>query len=429
MAQARAAQGIITGKDDVRDKVVPVLVGAGILSYSHARCYHDAYGITSLVLSPNDLKMVSRSRFVDYRVIPGLDEEERLVEQLSALGAELRAQGRVGVLSGSDDWYVTTISKHKATLEQWYVVPFIDYALLDEITQKERFYELCEELGIAYPKTWRFDCADPNTTLDASQFTYPLIAKPSNSMRYQHAKFPGKKKVFEVQSADELDHIWQAVHASSYDAELIIQDFIPGGDDCLRSLTLFADEKGQVRVSCSGRVVLQDHDPAAIGNPVCIMSDRVESVIADASRFLARVGYHGWANFDVKYDPRDGQYRFFEINTRPGRNTFYVTLGGFNFVTAIVEDFVLGQEVPVQAADAPFLYTCVPACVIKRSVDDEELRDRALGMYRDGLASNPMFGPGDTAPQRLWARLTYLNQIRKFKRYLWDTNGRQADVD
>lgn len=425
-APASAAAGILT-EDDVRSKVVPVHVGAGILGYSYARLYQEAYGLVTTVLSPNELKMVSKSKFVSYRTIPGLDEDHKLIRVLSEVGSELQACGKVGLLTGSDDWYVTTLSRHKEELEQWFVVPYADYGLIDEITQKSRFYSLCEELGIPYPKTWTFSCGDPLETLDPEQFTYPLIAKPSNSTRYQHVQFPGKKKIFEVQSPQELGDIWKAIRASDYDRELIIQDFVPGGDDGLRSLTLFADEHGDTKVSAMGRVVLQDHNPMALGNPVCILGERDERVVEDAARFLKRVGYHGWANFDVKYDPRDGSYRFFEVNTRPGRNTYYVALGGVNFAKTIVEGFVLGHELPVRKANRPFLYATVPAYVIRRSVSDEPLREQVLGMYRSGQASNPMFCEGDSLEQKFWARLTYVNQIRKFKRYLWDTNGRQAD--
>ena len=407
MAQDRAAAAAgIRTVADVRAKLVPVLIGAGILSYSHARCYFDAYNIKSIVMSPHDLKMVSRSRFVDYRVVGDVNTEDGLLSSLTTLGGQLRERGKVGILSGSDDWYVTILSKHKAELEEWFVVPYNDYSLIDEITQKGRFYELCEELGLPYPKTLALDCSADASPIDVESLDYPLIAKPSNSMQYEYARFPGKKKVFEVSDAAELSRIYDNMRGSDYNAELIVQDFVPGGDEGLRSLTLFSDSSGDVRLSAAGQVVLQDHDPMALGNPVCIISRELDEVVDAAARLLRHVGYRGFANFDCKYDPRDGSYRFFEVNVRPGRNTYYMTLAGFNFVTALVDEYVLGIEIPKTRAHEPFLYTTVPSYVVRRSVEDGSLRDEALSMYRSGMAYNPMFCRSDRADQRIWALIT-----------------------
>ncbi|WP_102371799.1 hypothetical protein [Enorma phocaeensis] len=414
---------------EVRERLVPVILGADILGYSFVRGFHETYGLRSIVLSSSDIKMTSSSRFCDYRIIEGIDDEDELVAELARIGAEIESSGKCGLVVGSGDWYARILSSHKAELERWYYVPYIDFELLDEITQKERFYDLCEELGIPYPRTWKFDCADPDARIDAEQFTYPLIAKPSNSARYHYAKFPGKKKIFEVEDAAELTRIFEALKGSCYDRELIVQEFIPGADDGLRTITIYMNADGTPAMTCSGRVVLQDHHPAAIGNPVCIMSDRVDEAIEDAIRLLKHVGYRGFANFDVKLDPRDGKFKFFEVNTRPGRNTYYVNLAGANFVRLIVNDYVLGRTQERFDALKPFLFACVPPYVVKRTVEDPALREQVLGMYRDGLAVFPLFYKPDTLTQRFWSAMAYYHQISKFKRYVWDTGGKQASVD
>ena len=419
---------VLKDEREVAERLVPVILGADILGYSYVRCFHETYGINSIVLASMNVKATSSSRFCDYRIVEGVDDDERLMAYLEKLGRELVQQNKVGLLVGSGDWYARILSRNKEHLSQWFVVPYIDFDLLDRLTQKEYFYNLCEKLDIPYPRTWTFDCADSNETIDVNAFTYPLIAKPSNSARYHYAEFPGKKKIFEIYEPAELQRVFDELKKSCYDRELIVQEFIPGPDDGLRSITVFMDEHSEPVMTCSGRVVLQDHAPTAIGNPVCIMSDRIDGAIEDACRMLKHEGYRGFANFDVKYDPRDGVYKFFEVNTRPGRNTFYVNLAGSNFVRLLVEDFVMHRKLERQDATGRFLYACVPAYVVKRSVEDPALRAEVLKMYKEGLASFPLFYKADSLAHRFWATLTYYNQIPKFKRYYWDTGGKQVDT-
>ena len=337
---------------------------------------------------------------------------------LRKLGAELAAAGKVAIIFGSADWHARILSQNKEELSQWFAVPYNDFELLDDITQKERFYAICEELGIDYPKTWTFDCADPNVVIDAESFTYPLIAKPSNSARYDLMDFPGKEKVYEVQTPDDLLRIFDLLREAGYDRELVVQDFIPGDDDALRSLTTFSDASGDVRVVSGGRVVLQAHSPARIGTPMCILPERVDRIIEDAKRFCKHVGYRGFGNFDIKYDARDGSYKFFEINTRPGRNTYYVAQGGANIARLLVDEYILHREIPYQEAYGDTLYTCVPKKVIERHISNPELRDEVLDMYRSGHTGYPYDNPRDTFAHKLYARVTFMHQVQKFDRFM-----------
>lgn len=408
-------------EEEIPERFVPVVLGGEIFAYSLARCMHEAYGITTIVLSAVNVKATSSSRFVDYRITPEMGEgEDVLVAKLLDLGRELTDAGKVPLLIGGADWHARLLSLHKEELSAFFAIPYNDFELLDEITQKGRFYELCEELGIAYPKTWSYDCSDPNVEIDTSLFTYPVIAKPSNSARYDTMTFPGKEKVYEVQTPDDLTRVFNLLRDAGYDRELIVQDFIPGEDDALRSLTTFSDASGEVRVVSGGRVVVQDHSPFLIGNPLCIISERTEPIIEAARRFCKRTGYRGFANFDIKYDARDGGYKFFEVNTRPGRNTYYMALGGVNFAKLLVDEYILGREIPYTEAYDPFLYTCVPARVIRKTVLNDELREEVLARYVQGKASFPFRCPGETLMHNLYTEAVFYNQIKKFKRYVWD---------
>ena len=92
-----------------------------------------------------------------------------------------------------------------------------------------------------------------------------------------------------------------------------------------------------------------------------------EDIVWQAQQLLEGLPYDGYANFDLKFDSRDGKFRFLEVNTRPGRNTYYVELAGEPFVKPIVEHFMEHKPIEEKVNDKPFLYKLVP--------DTAELRD------------------------------------------------------
>ena len=416
--------------DDIKAHLQPVIIGGDILAYSYVRELHRAYGITrSIVLATQDVKMLSTSKFTDYRLVDGLyDNAETLYFNLEKIAVETyeRDADAILLVLGCDDVHARLLSSGKKRLEAiGYTVPYIDFDLLDSITQKRRFYEICDELGVPYPKTWYFDCANGPETLPEDEFTFPLIAKPSNSAQFQDATIQNKRKIYEIDSADELQQVWRSIRTSDYNNLLVIQDFVPGEDDAIRTLTTFSDAEGNLRVVSGGVVALQDHDPTALGNPLAIIGEKEQVIVDNATKILKHIGYRGFANFDIKFDSRDGSFRFFEVNTRCGRNTYYMSLGGVNFVTLIVREFILGEPIEQTEAYNPFLYCCVPDLVLKKSIDNKERLNQALALHKATTDPYPLHYSPDSLQHNAWAKVMFENQIRKFKRFYWDTNGKQ----
>ena len=429
-AAAPATRAPLMEEGEVARRLVPVIAGGTFLSYSYVREFHRAYGITRcIVVLGKEIKMLTASRFTDCRIVEDAGDAEGLTRALEEIGAELRAEDPqlVPLALGCDDRHALIFAQNRERLQAaGYVVPCNDPAMLEDVSLKRRFYELCEQLDVPYPKTRCFDCSENGPEkLPVDEFSYPLYAKPSDTTQFQNAEVAHKRKAYEIDSPEELAEVWDDIRASSYAGELVIQDYIPGGDENLRILNTFSDETGAIRAVSGGIVCLQDHSPAALGNPLCIVGERDEQVIACAQRLLAHLRFSGFANFDLKYDERTGQCVFFEINIRAGRSTYYMSLGGANFVTFLVDAYVLGREVPYQEAYRPFAYCCVPPYVLKRSIADADCLGRTLDLRRRTKDPYPLHYAPDTLAHNFWSYVMYFNQIRKFKRFFWDTGGKQ----
>jgi D-aspartate ligase len=396
----------------------PVILGGDITAYSLVRTFHEAYGLQPLVVNMTRSGPIALSKLVEHRYVEHLENEQVLVETLRALGREYEGTGTKLLVIGCGDWYVRILIEHAAELRQWFLVPYIDLELLDRIVLKDKFYEILAELGIPHPATFVYDVAE-DTPLDFD-FAYPIVAKPANSAMYHYAQFPGKKKVFILHSRSELEEVLRSLRTSSYTYKFLIQEFIPGPDTGMRVLTCYSDRNAVVRFSSAGHTLLEEHVPSAIGNPCAIISEPNETITADAKRFLEHIGYTGFSNFDVKYDPRDGTFKFFEINVRLGRSNFYNTAAGYNVAEWMVRDLV--HEEPMhglEVATNEHLFTFVPKYVVKNFVADDEMRARALRLFDEGRWSDPQVYPPDlTLKRRAYNFAYHLNQIKKFHTYM-----------
>src|SRR5699024_5938737 len=109
---------------------------------------------------------------------------------------------------------------------------------------------------------------------------------------------------------------------SGYRDELIIQDYIPGDDTYMWDSVLYLNSKSKTELVTFGQVVLQEHTATAIGNYTSVLTRYNEEMMKKLQQFLETVGYVGFANFDIKYDERDGKFKIFEVNIRQGRSSY-----------------------------------------------------------------------------------------------------------
>ena len=411
--------------------VLPVILGGDIGAYSLARAFHEAYGIVPLVFSQADCHMCGDSSILVNRVVPHL---ERPAVLLSTLANTAECFGnRPLLLLGCGDWYVRLIVENRAVLEKSFIIPYIGEDLLNRLTEKDRFYELCAEVaaraahrGVRCPHGRRRP-GRPRASLllprgGQARFLggLPLRRFPREAEGVLPARRDGA-------SGDACGRAEQPLRGEAPH---------PGDDPRRRHEHAHPHHllrsDGKVRFASFGQTLLEDMRPMGVGNPLAIVSRTDETIVTEAARLLEAVGYTGFANFDIKVDPRDGSHYFFEINTRLGRSNYYVTAAGDNVARWLMDDLVLGRPLPegLTVARGESLYTVVPKAILLDYIRDDALRREVRGLYALGRDADPLDYPAEKSlRRRLYPLVFAFRQWKTCRAAMADKRAREKAAE
>ena len=166
-----------------------------------------------------------------------------------------------------------------------------------------------------------------------------------------------------------------------------------------------------------GHALLEEHSPEGIGSYAAIISSHDDALSEQMRNFLEGIGYVGFANFDMKFDPRDGRYKLFEMNLRQGRSSFYVTAAGYNMAKWLVEDVLEHKDLPLTIATNEVLWSIIPKDVIFKYVRDEALKGKARALIKAGKYCQSMqYKPDRNFKHELAFFLNQMNYRKKYKK-------------
>lgn len=396
---------------------IPVIVGTDINAYNMAISFHEAYGIHPILIGKQPMGFTDLST-VPEKIYIHDDLTERFPEILKELANSLKGRKKKLLLVGTNDAYVRLIIENEKTLKQHYHFSYITEDLMNQLQKKANFYKLCEEYGIETPTTHFYDCSEEAPF--SEEMIYPIIIKPSNGIAYYDHPFPGQKKVYRVNSLEETNEVISKIKASGYRDELIIQDYIPGDDTYMWDSVLYLNKESKTQLVTFGQVVLQEHTATAIGNYTSVVTRYNKEMMRKLQQFLEDVGYVGFANFDMKYDERDGKFKIFEVNIRQGRSSYYVTALGHNMAEYIVDDVLYDKEKPLTYLKEEYLFTVVPRVVLNNFVEDETVKNDVKRLLKEKKWGNPLFYKKDKSFKRkFYLLLRQINYYRKYKNNTW----------
>ncbi len=397
-----------------RTDFIPVVLGGDIGSYALIREFHEAFGVKSIAMGPGFIGAIVHSKIAETHLIDAYTAGP-LLEGLEAVHARFPEQ-RI-VLVANTDPLIETLEEIHDDLPPYVSCTIPPRAAFDAVCDKGTFARLCREHGLEAPRTEVVHLAGTEP-IAPSQIPFPVVAKPAVSAGYYDTLLKGFKKVYYITAQAELDELWRDLRASGFTGDFLVQELIGGDDTYMDSLTLYIGRDGKPRLLGAAQVLLEDHAPAMLGNPVAMVIREKPELWRRAAALLADAGYRGFANFDVKRDPATGREIFLDCNPRMGRNSYYNVAGGVNPMEVLVRDAIDGADDDVRIAGAPALYTLVPLSLLRRYVRDEEL----LAEVNDLILRKRVFDPqryeADRGLRRMIdVELTEKNQIRKFARY------------
>lgn len=391
---------------------IPVLLGTETNVYNMARSFYEAYGITSVAYGRYPLSQSASSRFVDVICNRDFNDPESFVRVLNSEAHKYR--GRKAVLISCGDNYTRILSKVKDRLDPVYIAVCPDYDVVDAVNSKVRFYQYCEDAGIPYPST----VVISDNKIPALPFGFPLVLKPDDADDYYAHPFEGQKKAFILDSQEDLKAAVNSTYASGYSGKMLIQEFIPGGDDNMRVVNGYKRSDGKLALISMGQPLLEDYYPMAIGNYNVILASGDDRVYDTVEKLLEAIPYLGYFNMDLKYDSRDGIFKVFDFNPRMGRSSYYVTLAGHNLAECVVDDVVLGKPAETVRSYDEYLWSDIPFGLIRKYVENPEQRAHALRLIRKGRAGGTFRKAGDRNLKRMLIQTKAdLRSIRNYHRY------------
>lgn len=396
-----------------------LIIGSDINAYYMARCYHELYNKKVDIICKERMGFTYYSSITNIIIEQDLWKSDVFVKTLVDYALSHDYQNTKILLIGTNDFYVRLIVENSDELSKYFYFNYPKLDIINNLLIKENFYLAYKDSTLDLPKTYIYKCLSNQDIPIWDEF--PMILKPGDGFLYHKHEFAGMKKVYKIYSNDELLKSIREIEASGYDGNLILQEFIPGGDDALFDSIFYCNSKGKAELMTLAQIALQERTKTAIGNCTVLINGFDEHgfdevLVNKLKNFLESINYTGFAEFDLKYDYRDKKYKVLEINPRQARSSYYLSYCGYNLVKYLIDDVIFNKEHDLVLIRDKMVLSFVPKCIIKKYITNDTVKSEITNLIKNKKFVNPLKYKKD----RSLIRIPYLiyrdfNYIKKYK--------------
>jgi D-aspartate ligase len=307
-----------------------------------------------------------QSRYCQKKFIKSFHGSSR-EEYLSYLLQVGKRLGKKSVLIPTSDDLAVFVAEYASELSAYFIFAKNDPALVRTLISKQGMYELARKHGIPTAFTV-FPRSIYDVVTYAQGASYPVMLKGIDGNRL-HAR-TGKKMII-VNSKDELIRNYTALE-EPHSPNLMIQDYIPGGDDQIYIFNGYFNERSECLAAFTGHKIRQY--PVHVGCAslgVCTWNIEVAEMTTE---FMKAIGYRGILDIGYRLDHRDGKYKVLDINPRIGQAfRLFLAEDGLDVAMALYMDLT-GQQIA----------TVVPKEGRRWIIEDYDL-ESSLKYHKEGI--------------------------------------------
>lgn len=200
----------------------------------------------------------------------------------------------------------------------WWGLLLPKQSVLHALLSKHTVMRLVAAAGVPTPKTL-FPATEREIDSLGSTLDFPLLVKGEGGESSRAVRIIG--------SRDELSAGYRALLSLDNAPERMpcLQEYVAGPTYNVGGL--FQDGR-PIRI-CAGRMALME--PYRAGLMVKGITERPPNLIKNALRVFEALRYTGFGDADFMFDPKDGQFKFLEINPEVGANIGLAERAGVDF--------------------------------------------------------------------------------------------------
>lgn len=245
---------------------------------------------------------------------------------------------RGALMIPTNDHYLEVISRNKNQLSTYYNVLAADYAVVANLLDKSRFYQIAGTMGINAPLTHYYD--SPSALAgEKAELSFPCLIKPTEGHRFFEIY---DQKLFIVKDAKELKERFTDAFANGL--RVGVQETILGPDTNLYTHISYTSEDGTLLFEGIKKKLRQN--PAHFGVGRVSKTEWHPEVAELSRRLLGALKYRGICGLEFKFDVGTKRWVLLDLNARFPLGNMVMLQAGVNLAGLIYQDLVKGIRHP-----------------------------------------------------------------------------------